>query len=920
MESPSRGSRYPASSRVAHKLGNDIAFIAIPHRPHPRVSAVGRDHVVPAKDLDEDPSLSGSTMPNSPTLAEFAGSGSSDDAGDGPPRPATPQMKFRVTVDGSPSSSRDTSFRKHHRGIGSIDSMLSSTTCVNTQSECSRPASRVSRANRYDGGMPDVLMLEEAAKYAYAQVQAQECEDISDPAVLESLTPTHRMHFVPASPAFSPSPFPIRPDNDDEDIDQQETKVVNEISSWVLRSLWGKEVDECVAPLLVADCTNRYLRELWTAAEKGSLKGAAASPNQTSSSPSTVKEESDSYGQPLYNGIGKGKRKADGGSEDGDEFGDDSGKRDEEGNPITGVPRQPGRAGTSANFSCPYRKRNPLRFNVREYYVCATHSFADMSQLKKHIRAHHPPVQRNAGPFSCPRCFQGFPTKNDLDDHLRQPDVCHITFDQGGSDPEDGITQKIIISLEARTLKLKIDNWVSLWKLLFPRDAAVPDPTFVPVMEVFDFVAESKKFLSKLRDLLELQYRYILEGAGQPSDVERKIHQGLDRSTQSIYNWVETVIQDWEQRFTGTVSLFSQSEISNIRRAPATEETWSAASSVLPPSPALTPTVAPGAEAATNAAARDESPDSSNHSAGTSSGRRTNPPKRIRRSDVVAKTQIPVPIQKARTPQPQSRTPSSSLRRPSGVPVLASQANTLPSSTPAQHARPSIPQHWDFPPVSSPYASQYTVMTSSPGLPPQHQPTAAPQYPAGVPQSPFLPSEPTTPAEHIQHQLHQQPSQHIEGLAHDPSAADAHHPTALRNSRFMGATPRTSLTSIWVRENNANRDSAQTLVEAHPPGPCHNLYCPSCSKTLPDGVGHPGIPHSGAGMHPVVSQAGMYDGHGVMVGPGGYAMHVVGEEQGQYNGQGDWAQYPVNVGVDNMHGGGVVGGGMFGHGGMQEGF
>lgn len=96
--------------------------------------------------------------------------------------------------------------------------------------------------------------------------------------------------------------------------------------------------------------------------------------------------------------------------------------------------------------------------------------------LRKHIRAHHPPVQRNAGPFSCPRCIQGFPTKNDLDDHLRRPDVCHITFDQGGADPEDGITQKIIVSLEARTLRLKIDNWTSLWRLLFPEDRTIPDP------------------------------------------------------------------------------------------------------------------------------------------------------------------------------------------------------------------------------------------------------------------------------------------------------------------------------------------------------------------------------------------------------------------------------------------------------------
>src|SRR5690349_17338042 len=129
MESPSRGSRYSASSRVAHKLGSDIALIAIPHRPRPRAATT----TPTTKLLDESPSLSGTTAPSSPTLAEFPGSGSGDDAVDGPPRPTTPQMKLRVNdADGSPSSVRDMSFRKHNRGIGSIDSMLSSTTCVNT--------------------------------------------------------------------------------------------------------------------------------------------------------------------------------------------------------------------------------------------------------------------------------------------------------------------------------------------------------------------------------------------------------------------------------------------------------------------------------------------------------------------------------------------------------------------------------------------------------------------------------------------------------------------------------------------------------------------------------------------------------------------------------------------------------------------
>jgi hypothetical protein len=33
-------------------------------------------------------------------------------------------------------------------------------------------------------------------------------------------------------------------------------------------------------------------------------------------------------------------------------------------------------------FSCPYRKRNPFRFNVRDHPTCALTSFPDNSQLK----------------------------------------------------------------------------------------------------------------------------------------------------------------------------------------------------------------------------------------------------------------------------------------------------------------------------------------------------------------------------------------------------------------------------------------------------------------------------------------------------------------------------------------------------------
>jgi len=445
---------------------------------------------------------------------------------------------------------------------------------------------------------------------------------------------------------------------------------------------------------------------------------------------------------------------------------------------------------------------------------------------------------------------------------------------------------------------------------------------FIPVMEVFDFVAESKKFLNKLRELLELQYRYVLDGADQSVDVDRKIQQGLDRSTNSFYNWVETVIQDWEQRFTGTVSLFSQLESLNNQPPPA-EEPWPSTSQLLPPSPALTPTVAPTADSSTSSAMpRDDSPESTSQGSvsGIAGARRANPPKRIRRSDVVPKTQLPVPIQKARTPQPQTRTPSSSLRRPSGVPVLATQApstlppSTLPPNPPIHNPRPSYPQHWaDYPQVSSPYGPPYTVMASSPGIPAPHYPTST------IPPSPFLPSEPTTPADQ-----HQQQQAHLDGMHPDPatsaSVTDSRHSATIRASRFLGSTPRSSLTSVWVRDPsnlNANRDSAQTLVEAHPPGPCTNIYCPSCSKTLPEGMNHPGMPHT-----PVHGSTPMFEGNG-MVGMGaGFGMGVVGEEHGAFvPGQGEWASYGgMAIGIEGANGMGTGPGAMFGGTGMQEGF
>ena len=114
---------------------------------------------------------------------------------------------------------------------------------------------------------------------------------------------------------------------------------------------------------------------------------------------------------------------------------------------------------------------------------------------------------------------------------------------------------------------------------------------------------------------------------------------------------------------------------------------------------------------------------------------------------------------------------------------------------------------------------------------------------------------------------------------------------------------RSSLASVWNRDS-ANRDSSQTLVEAHPPGPCQNLYCPSCSKTLPEGVGHPGMPHSGPGN--------MFEGD-MMHGGFNPMIHVVGAEHAEFVNPAEWGQ------LGDAAGGAGPGGGMFGCG-LQETF
>lgn len=204
-------------------------------------------------------------------------------------------------------------------------------------------------------------------------------------SVLVLLTRRNRtQHAPPDTDADLDSGAERQPDHEDRLSAEEEARLVNEISSWVLRNTFGKDVDDCAAPLLVWDCTYRYLQELWAAAHTGNLgfiqttSGQGTPSSQGAGTPGSANNDQQQSSQ-----FGKGKRKADGGgSDDGRGLGgrDNGGSGDRGISPASQAYSSKGSGIT--NFSCPYRKRNPLRFNVRDYYVCATHSFSDMSQLK----------------------------------------------------------------------------------------------------------------------------------------------------------------------------------------------------------------------------------------------------------------------------------------------------------------------------------------------------------------------------------------------------------------------------------------------------------------------------------------------------------------------------------------------------------
>ncbi|OHE97743.1 hypothetical protein CORC01_06948 [Colletotrichum orchidophilum] len=169
---------------------------------------------------------------------------------------------------------------------------------------------------------------------------------------------------------------------------------------------------------------------------------------------------------------------------------------------------------------CPYRLRNPARFNVNDKWHCVNGKWKDFSDLQKHIARDH---RRGGGAhlFQCPRCEDGFSDSMAFKHHLMLPreQMCEARsdIDSECADPEDGLSGARAQHLSKQIENEDFESWDDLWRWLFPSDRVVPRPVALPAVELP--LVEQEVFaagnMSNLKASLEERLRFL---ASQSAD------------------------------------------------------------------------------------------------------------------------------------------------------------------------------------------------------------------------------------------------------------------------------------------------------------------------------------------------------------------------------------------------------------------
>lgn len=288
---------------------------------------------------------------------------------------------------------------------------------------------------------------------------------------------------------------------------------VDAMLDFALQSVYGIELRETSAPTaIIRRLASNFLTELGQHIWQNASDTQPVHTMSTASSSTTPSQGT--AGEPS-----QGKRKKLAGGEDGgEEYSDGEGSGFGPSKRLRPSPREE----ENLRLSCPFRKRNPHRFNVRDHHSCAMTYFPKFAELRQHIVKQHKRDDPSA--FVCDRCTRDFQTRKELREHQRQPkeQMCDIS----DHDPESGIDGPTSIKLVSRKRASGTSaevQWREIWNILFPDDddGMIQPYHFTPVIEHFELSAQ---YLTSF-DFLQTSLRNKISNPATLETLATKFHQ-----------------------------------------------------------------------------------------------------------------------------------------------------------------------------------------------------------------------------------------------------------------------------------------------------------------------------------------------------------------------------------------------------------
>ncbi|KAK5995353.1 hypothetical protein PT974_03757 [Cladobotryum mycophilum] len=305
----------------------------------------------------------------------------------------------------------------------------------------------------------------------------------------EELTPSSSHDWPQPEPASEPA-LASKWESSSTSSDDCSPRDTEAILDYTLQLIYGVDLGEASKTTtalrrLVCKFVGDVGNSIWVAPSDAELTQVMS----TSSSSSTPSQGGSGAGSQ-----GGGKRKKLGkGDEDEGDFSEGEGS----GFLPTKRPRPNPRDDENLRLSCPFRKRNPQRFNVRDHHSCAMTYFPKFAELRQHIVKQHKRDDPSA--FVCDRCNRDFRTRKDLRDHQRLPK--ELMCDISDHDPEsgvDGSTSNKLLSRKRVSGASPEAQWKEIWNILFPddEDSHIQQYHFTPVIEHFEL---SNHYLSSFQ-------------------------------------------------------------------------------------------------------------------------------------------------------------------------------------------------------------------------------------------------------------------------------------------------------------------------------------------------------------------------------------------------------------------------------------